>query len=145
MSRPLLVLLALLCACSDKAEEEAAPTLSFLTPEDGGTVAAGDVTVTLIVENFTLEEPASAMFRAPGAAFAPWLLPGSDAAAHNEGVAEGYCALSLDGTPVATLYTTQHELAAVGAGEHTLSAELFYSDGDAVEPPVSATITFTAE
>lgn len=137
-----LGLILLMAACAGKEEEAPTPTVSFLSPEDGATVAAGAVDVTLIVENMTLEEPVETA-RAGDALL--WLIPGRPAYAHNEGETEGYAELSLDGVVVAQLGSTQGQLTDVAAGSHTLVAELFYADGDALEPPVTATVGFTAE
>lgn len=132
--------------CSDKGDDSATPTptLSILVPADGATVAAGTVDVTIIVDDMTLEEPGADEARATGSPLL-WLIPGRDALAHNEGTAEGYAELSLDGSVVAEMYTTQTQLSDVAAGAHTLGCELYYSDGDALEPPVTAEISFTAE
>ena len=134
-------------ACTDKSADDSAapaPTLSFLAPADGATVAAGTVDVTIIVENMTLEEPGADEARATGGPLL-WLLPGGEARAHNEGTTEGYAELSLDGSVVEDMYSTQTQLADVAAGAHTLGCELYYADGDALEPPVTAEISFTAE
>lgn len=140
---PLIPLLAL-AACAGKDEEstEETPTVSFLAPEEGATVTAGTVDVSLVVAHMTLEDPG-----ATAAAPSPildWLLPGRPARAHNEGEAEGYAELRLDGAAAATVYETQAQIEGVEAGEHSLEVELFYSDGDALEPPVTATVSFTA-
>ena len=133
--------LCVLSACSgDKDTGDApAPTLSFLAPAEGATVAQGTVDVTIVVENFVLETPLTATNRLVD------LLPGGVAYAHNDGEAEGYAALTLDGADAGLLTGSQGTLEGVAAGSHTLTAELYYSDGDKVEPPVAASVTFTAE
>lgn len=135
----------LMIGCADKGDDSATPTptLSFLAPADGATVTAGTVDVTIIVDNMTLEDPSAEEARAVDDALL-WLIPGRSAWAHNEGAAEGYAEISLDGAVVAEMYTTQAQLTDVAAGEHTLTGALFYTDGDALEPPVTAEITFTA-
>lgn len=133
-----------LLACDDKSEDTGehaeTPTLSFVAPEDGGTVPAGDVQVSVTVEHFAFEAPTAT------ARFDPTLLlPVASAWAHGEedGQAAGYIVLTLDGADVADLTSTQHTLTGVAAGPHTLDAGLFYADGDAIG--VTASVTFTAE
>ena len=114
----------LLLACSNTLEDTAAEavTLAFLSPTDGETVTAGEVAVSVVVDGFTLEDPAK----------------------HSEGAPEGYLAVTVDGAEVLTTGETQFNVT-LDAGEHTLGGALFYADGDALEPSVSAEITVTAE
>lgn len=135
-------------ACKDAADDSALepPELSFLSPEADSIVEAGDVAVSLVVEHFVLVEPVasrdSRADRAFGALFDALIPP---AAAHNEeGTPEGFISLSLDGSEVMSTGSTQATVSVTDAGEHTLEAELFYTDGDALEPPVSASVSFTA-
>ena len=138
MNRYVPALAVLLAACGAEDTETLPATLSFLTPTDGGTVAAGDVEVSLVVENFDLvAATAKKGIRFLGFMPTAW--------AHNEGEPEGQIVLTLDGTEVGKLSDTTTTLSAVAAGSHTLDAELVYSDGDALEPAVTASITFTAE
>jgi hypothetical protein len=65
--------------------------------------------------------------------------------AHNEGEAKGFVRFSLDDAALDDVYDTQYTLTAVAAGAHTVEAELYFADGDALEPPVSASVSFTAE
>lgn len=107
------MILALLFACagSDKDSEApaAAPTIEWLVPVADSTVPEGDLSCSLIVEYFHLEEPTM----------------------HNEGMAMGYLSLSLDGAEVLQTGETTPTVS-VTAGEHTLSATLYYTDGDEV-------------
>jgi len=129
--------LSLLVACSTPEEIEPA-TLSFLTPADGEAVAAGDVDVSLVVENFALVAPtAKRGIRFLGFYPTAW--------AHNDDLPQGTISLVLDGGAATSLTATTTTLAGLAAGSHTLSAELLYEDGDSLEPPVTATVTFTAE
>jgi hypothetical protein len=116
--------LLFLLACATEGEETAgeAVTLSFLAPTDGEAVVAGDVAVSVVVDGFTLQDPAK----------------------HNEGAPEGYLSVTVDGAEVLTTGETQFSVN-LSVGEHVLGGELFYADGDALEPPVSAEITVTAE
>ncbi len=121
-----MFLLPLLWACSGEAVDDTAgeaPTIDFLQPTDGATVAAGDVSVSLVVDDFTLQDPAK----------------------HNEGAPEGYVAVSVDGAEVLTTGDTQFTLTLDEVGAHTLTAELRYTDGDALEPPAVAEISVTVE
>jgi len=118
----MLALLSLL-ACADDTDATAAPTLAFVAPPDGAVVTADTaVAVSLLVEDFGLESPAK----------------------HNEGMPEGYVVLRVDGVDAETMATTQTEVL-LAAGAHTLEAELFYVDGDALQPAVVASVGVTAE
>lgn len=119
---PCLALLALACT-GDKdsaADTGPQPAVTFLDPLDGGTVTAGDVQLSLIVENFTLTDPAK----------------------HNEGTPEGYLSITVDGGEVVQTASTQITIT-LAAGAHTVGAGLFYADGDATG--AEAEIGVTAE
>lgn len=123
---------------SGSASEEEAPTVSWLSPADGDTVAAGDVACSVLIEGFTLHDPAK----------------------HNDGAPIGYISVSADGAEVLATGETTFTLP-LAAGAHTLTASLFYSDGDEVLAsadhlcgeddadaacvPVAASISVTAE
>ncbi len=124
-----MVFLLSLLACTGHDDSDATaegPSITFLAPENGATVSAGAVDVTLVVENFTLVSPVK----------------------HNDDAEtpEGYIALSYtDGgsTLTETTGSTQASITLNEVGEHTLTAELLYEDGDALEPAVSAEVTVT--
>lgn len=132
----LLFLVLAACAGEEKEASEPAPTVEWLVPADGGTTTAGDVSCSLIVENFALVSPAL----------------------HNEGEPIGYLEISLDGVVALETEETTPTLS-IEAGEHTLAAALIYADGDEVLAsgdllceeegegcePVVAEISFTAE
>lgn len=132
------MLLSLVLACTSTEPTET-PAISFLAPTEGATVAAGDVPVSVVVEHFDLEEETSSL------SFPLLPLMPAVAFAHNEGEAKGFVRFTLDGTDLDDVWDTQYTLVAVAAGAHTVGAELFFADGDALEPPVSASVTFTAE
>lgn len=120
----LIMLVTLACAHKDHAEDSAAAasaSVTFLAPLDGDIVPVGDNTASLLVEGFTL----------------------ADVERHNEGTPEGFVRLTLDGVVVAESGLTQLPYTLTDTGPRTLTAELLYTDGDALEPPVSATVTFT--
>lgn len=145
MLKPLFALSAVLTACAPDEAEVKPPELTFLAPTEGSTVAAGDVAVSMVVEHFTLVEPETA--RATPSS-SPWPLRAfiAEARAHNEeGVPAGYVHLVVDDTIEQSLTSTQATVAGVTTGPHTLRAELFYADGDPLEPPVIRTVSFTAE
>lgn len=120
--------LLLFLACTSKADESGGsedPTVSFLAPEDGATVGSA-VEVSVVVENFVL----------------------SDAGLHNdEGeTASGFITFAWDdgGAQITeSTASTQATLSINSTGEHSITATLFYDDGDAVEPEASATVTVT--
>lgn len=141
--RPLVLALGLVACSGDEATEPTFhPTLTFLSPEEGGTVAAGDVTVSVVVEDFELTAPETAA-RAVSPAGWWWV---SAALAHDEeGIPSGYVALSLDGGAELVQDEAIGTLAGVAAGAHTLDAALRFADGDELEPPVEVSVSFTAE
>ena len=112
----MLLVLMLACAGKEAGEESSpAPTVAWLVPQPDATVSAGDLSTALIVENLALEEPLM----------------------HNTGEPIGYLALSLDGALVLETGET-NPVIAVDVGEHTLSAQLFYTDGDEVRASAEA-------
>jgi len=143
-----MLLVDVLLAChgkdsGDTAPEVFHPALDFLAPTDGSTVDAGDVQVSIDLHDFVIEAPESGQNLALPPAL--WLLE-SEASAHNEsGTPAGYCELSLDGTVVTDMSTTQYTMTGVAAGAHTLVGHLLFADGDELETPVSETISFTAQ
>lgn len=111
----MLLVLTLACAGKEAAEPSPAPTVEWLVPQPDATVSAGDLSTALIVEDLALEEPLM----------------------HNTGEPIGYLALSLDGALVLETGET-NPVIAVDVGEHTLSAQLFYTDGDEVRASAEA-------
>lgn len=137
-------MLALLFACQDPASTPTdleSPTVSFLAPAAGSVVALGPLSVSLVVEHFQLEAPTHT------AIWPLWTHLVATASAHDEtGIVSGYVVLDLDGTVVEPhLASTQATIDLTETGPHTLTATLFYVDGDEVEPPTSATVSFDAE
>ena len=137
--KTLLPLLLLACADDktlDSYEEMAAPAVTWLVPSEGDVVAAGDLSCSLLVENFTLES----------------------ATMHTMGAAAGHVTYTVDGGDALETNTTTPTLT-LTAGTHTLSAQLLYTDGDEVTTldgmlcdeedagcePVVASVTVTAE
>jgi hypothetical protein len=139
------ILAAVAGGCAGSTEEFQ-PALSFLSPADGATVPAGELQVSIVVEEFELVPPSvAAADPARGGPALPLLLLPASARAHDEeGVPSGYCDLRLDGVSVASLDSTQLTLT-VEAGAHTLEGELRFADGDPLDPPVAASVAFTAE
>lgn len=119
-----------LFACSgesDSGDEQEdshseAPALSFLSPDDGETVGIANVEVSIVADNFTLHDPAK----------------------HNEGQPEGYISFAVDGVEERKTADQQFTIT-LTTGGHTLSAELFYEDGDPLDPPVTASVEVSAE
>lgn len=110
------MLLVLIAACNpvadtaDTAEEAAeAPTVAWIAPQAEDDVSP-DVNASVAVEDFTFV----------------------DLAKHSEGGAAGYLEVSVDGVVVDTYDTTTFTLTGLEPGARTLSAALFYEDGDAV-------------
>lgn len=143
-SASLLPLLALL-ACGDEGEEGPIPTLTFLSPEEGEVISGDTVQVSILVEDFSLVAAEAARSPSPQPMGPLLLLAIPSARAHSaEGeLAEGFCRLTLDGVDVADLDSTQFELTGVAPGAHSLEGQLFFADGDAYEPVVVASVSFT--
>lgn len=143
----LLIPLALAAGCKDAADDSAleTPTLSFLAPVAGSTLDAGAVSVSLVVEHFILVEPTASRRDPADRAIGRLIELAIPAAqAHTTaGTPEGYVALGLDGVEVLNTGSTQVSIEQVLAGEHTLDAELRHSDGDAFDPPIVASVSFT--
>lgn len=118
-------------ACTSKADDtatEATPTIAFLAPEDGAVLSPGPVDITLVVDGFTLIDPAKH-------------------SGEGEGLS-GYVALTYDdqGTTLTeNTGSTQASITFNGTGPHTITAELLYEDGDALEPAVSASVAIDIE
>lgn len=106
-------MLTVLLACSGSKDESAEsvppPSLTWLSPAEGDTLAAGDVTASVVIDNFSLREPAK----------------------HNSGAAAGYVRITVDGAEVLLTGQTSFTLT-LASGNHTLGGQLFYEDGDEV-------------
>lgn len=123
-----------LSACAASTDAEAAevetPTVTFVSPHDGDTVPAGEVAVSIAVAHFLLSDPGK----------------------HNEGEAEGYLQVGwTDGTDADSVQTgeTTPTLPIGTPGSWTLTADLFFADGDGMDEAFSdfapASITITVE
>lgn len=97
-------------ACAPAADAVAPPTVTWLAPADGDAVTAGEVAASVIVDAFSLEDPAR----------------------HNAGTPIGYLRVCVDGAEALTTGATAFTLS-LTPGEHVLSASLYYADGDAVK------------
>jgi hypothetical protein len=113
-----LVSLVLLSACSGEQEEAVSASVAFVDPVEGDRIEAGTRSVSVLVDGFALASPAK----------------------HNEGEPTGYVSVTLDGEEVLQTGSTVFDVTFAEVGAVTLGAELFYADGDALEPPVSAEI-----
>ena len=122
-------------ACTEPIEEEAeAPSLQWLSPSEGEQVPAGALSCAVILESFSLVDPAK----------------------HNDGAPIGYVGITVDAQPVLELGSTTFTLS-LEAGAHALGATLYYADGDAVRAkegalceeagcePIQATVRIEAE
>jgi hypothetical protein len=135
-----LVLLLTAVGCSGGANEP--PTIAVLSPSDGAAVAAGDVEVSLLVENFELITPGVAL-RRPRFDPTAWL-PIATAEAHGDEAQRGWIALVLDEEAPVTSGDTQAMLVGVAAGAHVLTATLIHEDGEPADAS-PASVAFTAE
>jgi hypothetical protein len=127
------MLLALLVACTSSGDDSVTPetpTISFLQPTDGATVAVGKLALSIVVEHFALHDPSK----------------------HNEGEPEGYVEVAwTDGNAADSMTTasTTPTIELPTAGSWTISAELYFADGDEIsetfEDYVPAAVAVTAQ
>ncbi len=138
-----LGLLAAGCPTPEPVETVYHPSVSFLSPSADTTVPAGDIAVSIVVADFVLAQPATLSHWRP---VSPLWLFVPEAEAHNgDGAPRGYAVLRVDGSYQADLRSVQYTLTGVAAGPHTLDVELLFEDGDAFDPPVTASVGFVAE
>jgi len=112
------MLLFFLAACepvadtadTDSAESAEAPAVDWLAPAEGADVLP-EVDCSLVVTDFTFV----------------------DLAKHTEGGASGFLRVRVDGVDAGDFDSTTFTLGALDTGAHTLSAQLYYEDGDAIE------------
>jgi hypothetical protein len=126
----MLFLFFLACDKGDDSVALETPTISFLEPADKAKVAVGDVQLSIVVDYFTLHDPAK----------------------HNEGQPEGYIELTWsNGTASDTLDTgsTTPTINIPSAGTWTITGALYYADGDEITEQfadyVPAEVTVTAK
>lgn len=98
------------------------PTLELTTPTSGGTVAAGDVSISVKTTGLKFTMPSNTV------------VPG-----------EGHVHFTLDDEPFKMSTSPDYVYEGVAAGEHTLTAELVQNDTKPLSPPVKQEITFIAE
>ncbi len=112
------MLLFFLAACeavsdtadTDTAEVAEAPAVDWLAPAEGADVLP-EVDCSLVVTDFTFV----------------------DLAKHGEGEASGFLRVRVDDVDAGDFDSTTFTLSALATGAHTLSAQLYYEDGDAVQ------------
>ena len=126
----MLFLFFLACDKGDDSVALEKPTISFLEPADDAKVAVGDVQLSIVVDSFTLHDPAK----------------------HNEGQPEGYIEVGWsNGTASDELETgsTTPTIEIPAAGSWTITAELYFADGDEITEDfpdyVPAQVTVTAK
>ena len=114
----------LMMACNSEPKESVTDpaVVMFLVPGEGESLQVGTQGFAIIVENFELVSPAK----------------------HSEGLAAGYVEVTLDDTVVGQFSATNFDVDVAAAGNHTVTATLFYEDGDEVDPPATDTVSFLA-
>lgn len=127
----LLLALGLLAACAGEPEAPAssepvapaeATTIQLLTPQVGGTVSAGTLTVTVETTGIEIVMPS-----------------GGNVAG------QGHVHFTLDDRPYEMSIEKQFEFEDVEPGTHTLKAELVQNDTSPFDPPVEQEIEFIVE
>lgn len=116
-----------LAACAGKPGDSAfdpdAPTLTITSPEDGASVPIGPLEVTFEVTNFPLVDP------------------GEHTEFYDGYIIVQYTTQGYQMTETTSVLTDDINIA--DAGEHTISAELYTAEGDALDPAVQAAVTVT--
>ncbi len=105
-----MITLLTLLACAEPETPVDAPTVAWLVPSDGDVLTGVDIASALVIEGFSLQDPAK----------------------HSEGAPIGHVVVRVDGAEALQVGTTNFTVT-VDPGDHTLEAALFYADGDAVE------------
>ena len=125
----MVLFLFLACDSGDDSVALETPTVSFLEPADDATVPVGALQLSIVVEHFVLHDPAK----------------------HNEGEPEGFVRVEwTNGTASESVDTgsTTPTIDLASAGNWTITAELYYADGDEITEQfpdsVPAEVTVTA-
>ncbi|MSP54314.1 MAG: hypothetical protein EXR69_01705 [Myxococcales bacterium] len=118
------------CTGGGDSGDLAAPNAVFVAPLDGETVGVGDLALSISVSNFDLSDPAK----------------------HNDGEPTGYLQVDwTDGTTSESVRTgsTNPTINIPGTGTWTLTADLYFADGDHISEVfpdfVPATISISAQ
>lgn len=111
-----MLLLASLIACTGASDstETPTPTVTFVSPHEGDSFPAGDIGLSIAVDGFLLSDPAK----------------------HNDGEPTGYLQVDwTDGTTSDSLQTgsTTPTIRIDTAGSWTLTAGLYFADGDGMD------------
>lgn len=94
------------------------PIMSITSPANGSTVNSADVNIVFTVLNFDVAN----------------------------GTADGHIQYTLDGGAVTPLYTTDPiALTGLSEAEHTVAMELVDNSNNPLDPPVTATVSFTVD
>ncbi len=121
-----MLLFALACTPdgADRADTaDAQPMVTILCPAEEDVVTAGSVAFSAVVDNFNLVDPKHS--------------------AEGE-VASGFIRVSVDGAEVDRLALTQFHVE-LEAGARVVQLQLFYDDGDAVEPGAVDSVTLDVQ
>jgi hypothetical protein len=109
----MLLLLLLACDGGDDSVALETPTISFLSPVDGGSVAVGDLQLSIVIEHFALQDPAK----------------------HNAGEPEGFVRVAWTDGSVSESRdagSTTPTIEIPSSGNWTITAALHYADGDEI-------------
>lgn len=115
--------LSLLTACTAGGADTGAASIEIVHPSADDSIAVGPFSVTVLVENFSLQAPATTGKVAPA----------------------GYISASLNGTEVLTTAETTFSVSTDTMGTYTLAVELRTADGGALTPPATDEVTLAIE
>lgn len=98
------------------------PTIEIVTPAEGSTVAAGDVSVSVKTTGLKFANPSNTLV-----------------------AGEGHVHFTLDTKPFEMSISPEYVFKGVAPGEHKLVAELVQNDTQSFSPKVEQEITFVAK
>ncbi len=104
------------------AESVTPPTIELVTPAEGATVPAGDVSVSVKTTGLKFAMPSNTLV-----------------------AGEGHLHVTLDDEPFKMSTTPDYVYEGVTPGEHKLEVELVQNDTKSFSPPVKQEITFVAK
>jgi plastocyanin len=112
------------------------PTISITQPDNGASVTAGDITVSVDVSNFKLVDKLG-QTNVAGEGHIHYFLDVTPP------TTQGQPAIPPNGSIWAATASTTYTFKNVSAGSHTISVELVNNDHTPLQPPVTASVSIT--